>query len=110
MEDLLVAFVTVSGESRGREIARKIVEERLAACVNIVPVVRSIYHWEGSIEEEEESLLVIKTGKRLLERLKKRIPEIHPYDIPELIALPVAGGLEEYMEWALGELGTAEKG
>ena len=108
MTDLLVVFVTVGDEAAAGRIARVIVEERLAACVNIVPSIRSIYHWQGSIEEGGESLLMIKTGRELLEDLKARIREIHPYDLPELIALSVEDGLKEYIGWALGELRVGE--
>lgn len=108
MDDLRVAFVTVSGEEEGEKIARTLLEERLAACVNIIPAVRSIYRWKGAIEDESESLLIIKSGEAVIERLKRRLREIHSYDIPELLVLPVADGLEEYIKWATGELGEDE--
>jgi periplasmic divalent cation tolerance protein len=109
MKDVIVVFVTVNGEEEGRRIAGAIVEESLAACVNIVPSIRSIYKWEGSIEDEEESLLIIKTVKGRLEDLKKTIAEIHSYDTPEVIALPVEGGSDDYLNWVRNETGKSEK-
>jgi periplasmic divalent cation tolerance protein len=99
MNDLLVVFVTVGGEEDGKRIARTLIEDGLVACVNILPAIRSIYRWKGSIEDDEETLLIIKTGKEVLEALEDRIREIHPYENPELIAVPVVGGLEAYMDW-----------
>jgi periplasmic divalent cation tolerance protein len=110
VDDLLVAFVTVGGEEQGRDIARTIVSEGLAACVNVIPRVRSIYRWEGSIQEDEESLLIIKTGKGVLDALKRRVREIHPYQLPELIAVEIEAGLEEYMTWVDGQLKAARPG
>ena len=104
MTDLRVVLVTVGNEADANRIARRILEERLAACVNILPGIHSVYHWEGAIEEGSESLLIIKTSRELLDTLKKRIDEIHPYDVPELISLDVEDGLDGYIDWALGEL------
>lgn len=104
MTDLRIVFVTVGNEGDAGRIARKIVEERLAACVNMLPGIHSVYRWEGKIEEDSEILLIIKTSREHLETLKKRIDEIHPYDVPELLALDVEDGLERYIEWALGEM------
>ncbi len=104
MTELLVVFVTVGNEVDAGRIARTILEERLAACVNILPGIHSIYRWEGTIEGESEALLIIKTSRELLEDLKAKIHEIHPYEVPELIALGVEDGLDGYIDWALGEL------
>lgn len=104
MTELLVVFVTVGNEVDAGRIARTILEERLAACVNILPGIHSIYHWEGTIEGDSEALLIIKTSRELLEDLKTKIREIHPYEVPELIALGVEDGLDSYIDWALGEL------
>ena len=108
MTDLLVVFVTVADEATAGRIARTIVEERLAACVNVVPAVRSIYRWQGAIEEAGEALLVIKTARDRLDGLKVRVREIHPYDLPEVIAVPVEDGLQEYLDWALEEVRGGE--
>ena len=96
---LLAVLVTAPAGEEGARIARILVEERLAACVNVLEGARSIYRWEGKIEDSGESLLVIKTSGRVLEALKARLREIHPYEVPELIALPIVGGLKEYLEW-----------
>jgi periplasmic divalent cation tolerance protein len=110
MTDLLVVFVTIGNEVDAGRIARKILEDRLAACVNIVSGVHSFYRWEGTIEGGNEILLIIKTSRELLEELKRTINLIHPYDVPELIALGVEDGLEDYIGWALGELRISDSG
>lgn len=80
-------------------LARALVEERLAACVNVIPGVRSTYRWEGRVETDEEVLLVIKTVESGLERLVTRLSELHPYEVPEAVALPVGGGSARYLNW-----------
>ncbi len=81
------------------DLARKLVEERLAACVNVLPAVLSCFRWEGRVESAEESLLVAKTTAELAPRLRARIVELHPYDVPEVLELPVSGGLPSYLAW-----------
>ena len=83
----------------GEKIADTILEERLAACVNILPKVTSKYWWEGAIQKNEESILFIKTREDLLDSLFKRIKSVHPYSVPEMIALEVREGSPEYMRW-----------
>jgi periplasmic divalent cation tolerance protein len=80
-------------------IARQLIEQRLAACVNVVPGVRSIYRWEGEIQDAAESLLILKTREDLVPALEKALLEIHPYDTPELLSLPVEHGAERYLDW-----------
>jgi len=75
------------------------VEERLAGCVNIVMPIRSIYRWQGKIEDETEVLLIVKTQKELFAHLKTRVKELHSYAVPEVIALPVVDGSEDYLNW-----------
>ena len=84
---------------KGLEIASALVEERIAACVNIVPAVKSVYHWEGKICQEEESTLLIKIRKADFRRLEDRLQEIHPYSVPEIVALNVADVNSPYMKW-----------
>ena len=99
MTDALVVLVTAPSAETAAEVARALVEEGLAACGNVVPGLRSIYRWQGQVHDEAEALLVLKTERRLLEALKARLPALHPYQVPELLALPVEGGLAPYLEW-----------
>ena len=80
-------------------VADALVESRVAACVNIVPTVRSVYRWKGAVEREDEALLVIKTTAERVESVVDRIRRIHPYDVPEVISLPIEEGLPEYLDW-----------
>jgi periplasmic divalent cation tolerance protein len=80
-------------------VAETLVESRVAACVSIVPKVRSIYRWQGKVEREDEALLVIKTTEERTAAVIDRIRRVHPYDVPEAIALPIVEGLPEYLDW-----------
>lgn len=86
------------GESAA-QLAAALVEARLAACVNRIPGVASCFRWEGRVDESHETLLVIKTTAERLEPLTVRIRELHPYELPEIVAVPVLGGLEPYLDW-----------
>ncbi len=86
-------------KDRAESIARSIVEKRAAACVNIIPQIRSIYWWEDKISTEEEALLIAKTRLDKMEELKKHVKEMHPYAVPEVIALPIVTCLREYLDW-----------
>lgn len=97
----LLAFSTVADEAAANVLARQLLEERLVACVNIVPGVRSMYWWQGQIEESGECLLLMKTTSARWPALKQRLPQIHGYDVPELIATPVTDGLEPYLRWVV---------
>jgi periplasmic divalent cation tolerance protein len=99
MPEFIVVFVTVGSSAEGRAIAHALVEEGLAACVNRIPGIRSIYRWEGKIEESEEELLLIKTRAEIFSNLEKRIRELHSYSVPEIIAVPVVSGNEAYLSW-----------
>ena len=105
MIDKIVVFVTAGDEETAARIARTVVEERLAACVNIVPVIRSIYRWEGELEDDREALLVMKTRADRFDALQARVAAIHPYDVPEIIRLPIEGGHAPYLEWIDNEVG-----
>jgi periplasmic divalent cation tolerance protein len=100
----VVVLVTAPAGEKAAAIARKLVESRLAACVNIVPTVRSIYWWKGRLCDDRECLLVIKTTHAAFPRLKKRILAIHPYDCPEVLALRVTAGSQAYLRWLAGEV------
>uniref|UniRef100_A0A0N5B876 Divalent-cation tolerance protein CutA n=1 Tax=Strongyloides papillosus TaxID=174720 RepID=A0A0N5B876_STREA len=94
-----VVYVTVPKMENAKTIARSVVEGKLAACVNIIPKVTSIYSWKGNIEEDEEYLLIIKTKKNLLNELKSQVIKDHPYEVPEFIALPIEEGSDPYLQW-----------
>jgi periplasmic divalent cation tolerance protein len=100
-----VVLVTAPDGAAAARIARALVEERLAACGNVVPGLRSIYRWEGKVEEAAEVLLVLKTESALFERVRARIVELHPYDCPEVLQLDVAAGHAPYLEWLAGSVG-----
>jgi periplasmic divalent cation tolerance protein len=103
MTEALVVLVTTPTVERAAEIARAVVEERLAACGNVVPGLRSIYRWEGRIQDEAEALLVLKTTRARLEALRERVVALHPYDVPEVIAVPVEAGNAPYLAWIAAE-------
>ncbi len=96
---VIAVLITAPDAETGARLAHSLVEERLAACANLVPGVRSIYRWEGRVEDSEEVLLVVKTRAERIDALAARVCELHPYDVPEVIALPVAGGSRAYLEW-----------
>ena len=103
MTDALVVLVTTPTPERAAEIARALVEERLAACGNVVPGVRSIYRWEGKVQDESEALLVLKTTRARFGALRARVLALHPYEVPEVLALPVEAGSAPYLAWIAGE-------
>ena len=96
---ITMAIVTAPSLDVAERLVTAIVEERLAACGNIVPGVTSIYHWNGALQRDSEVLIIFKTTRAVLARLMARVEEIHPYDVPEVLALPVAAGLEAYTTW-----------
>ena len=99
--DLSVILCTVPDPEVGASIARRIVDEKLAACVSIVPGVRSIYSWKGKVEDGAEALLVVKARSDRFEVLRRRIAELHPYEVAEIVALPVEACHEPYLAWAM---------
>mgnify|MGYP000421615794 FL=1 len=99
-DSYILALVTAPSFETAEGIAHKLVEQKLAACVNILPGVRSIYAWKGEIHTDEESLLLIKTRVALFsEKLAPAIKAIHPYEVPEIIALPIEMGAADYLDW-----------
>ena len=106
MSDHLVVLVTCGSREEAARLSEALVGERLAACVNSIPEVASTYRWEGEIRRDTEALLVIKTRRALFERLRARIVELHSYDVPEVIALPIEAGHVPYLDWVTKE--TAE--
>jgi periplasmic divalent cation tolerance protein len=101
--DVEVVFITAPDPEVGERLARALVEERLAACVNVVSGVRSIYRYEGQIHDDSEVLLIVKTRSDRAGLLESRVRALHPYDLPELIRIPLAGGSAAYLEWVREE-------
>ena len=104
--EVRLVFVTCPDRSTAESIAGTLVEERLAACGNVVPGVVSIYRWEGSVETDEECLLLLKTRAALLDALSDRLHALHPYDVPELLAVQVDRGAPNYLRWVVEETGA----
>lgn len=103
MKDFIVVLITCPSPEEAESLSKKILSERLAACVNIINSVHSLFHWQGKIEADQESLMIVKTRSLLLDQLKTFVQENHPYDVPEVIALPIVGGSDDYMEWMKSE-------
>jgi periplasmic divalent cation tolerance protein len=99
MTDKIVLFTTCRSPDEAERLARMVVERRLAACVNILPPVRSIYRWRGKIEESAESLLLIKTSRPRFDELSEALRAAHSYEVPEILALPVVAGSPGYLDW-----------
>jgi periplasmic divalent cation tolerance protein len=102
MTDKKLVFTTAGSNEEARKIGRALVERRMAACVNIVPRVESVYRWEGKVEEAQEWLLVIKTTAAAFERVREAIRELHSYNLPECICVSIEDGSPEYLQW-IGE-------
>ncbi len=95
----IVVYVTAPNEDEAAGIARALVEAKLAACVNIISNIRSIYRWQGNLEDDSEVLMIIKTRKELFDSLKTEVKKLHSYEVPEIIALPISLGSEDYLKW-----------
>ena len=104
MTDKIVVLSTCGSAEEAAKIARALVEKKLAACVNVMPAVRSFYRWKDVIEDEQESLLVIKSSRALFNDLRVEIERLHSYEVPEVIAVPIVDGSEGYLEWLDREL------
>src|SRR5204863_7507306 len=99
MTDKIVVFSTCSTPEEAAQIARKLIEERLAACVNVAPRIRSFYRWKGAIEEADECLLVIKSSRDRLDRLRPELEQAHTDEVPEVVAVAVVDGAPTYLHW-----------
>ena len=97
--DRIVVFITVSGEAEARKIAEMLVNGKKAACVNIVPRVDSLFRWEGKLDAARESLLMVKTRASLFPEIAELVKRVHTYEVPEIIALPIVAGSEDYLKW-----------
>ena len=103
MQDVLLVLTNVPDEASAKTIARVVVEGKYAACVNVLPAVQSIYRWQGALEEATEVTLLIKTTRERYGELEAAIKGAHPYDVPEIIAMPVVAGLPSYLSWVVSE-------
>ena len=102
--DFILVLVTAPDQDLAELLAKTLVEKKIAACVNLISGMRSIYRWEGEVQEEQEVLLMIKTQTGLIEnQLIPLVQELHPYDVPEIIALPIVAGEKNYLDWILSE-------
>ncbi len=99
MTDKVIVYTTCGQAEDAASIAQRLIEARLAACVNVVPGVRSYYRWKGKIENDAEFLLIIKTARGLVDPLRLELEKLHPYDLPELIVAPIIDGSPNYLAW-----------
>jgi periplasmic divalent cation tolerance protein len=102
MAGQLIVLITAGSQEEAEHIARTLVGERLAACVNVIPNITSVYHWEGEVQRDQEWLLLAKSRQDVLDDLVQRVKALHSYDVPEVIAVPLAGGSEDYLRWIDG--------
>jgi len=100
----IVVFITTANAEEAQQIASLLLSERKAACINIVPRVSSFFWWQGKLESAEESLLIVKTKASVLNQVVSLVKEHHRYDVPEVIALPIIGGNQDYLEWMSQEV------
>ncbi|MEJ5172525.1 MAG: divalent-cation tolerance protein CutA [Hydrogenothermaceae bacterium] len=99
MSEYIVVFITVPTKEDGFRIADTIVEKKVGACVNVAPLEQSVFFWKGNIEKEKEYLLIVKSKLEKFEELKNTVKSIHPYTVPEIIAIPIVAGNSEYLSW-----------
>lgn len=104
-----IVYITAGSEDEAGRIASALVERRLAACVNIIPSIRSVYRWKGKIETEPEVMMVAKTRAEKFEALRKAVLEAHSYEVPEIIAVPITGGEPSYLKWICDSVGTEDE-
>lgn len=108
MTNARVVLTTVGVKDVADKLATQLVERRLAACVNIIGPIRSVYRWKHKVQNEAEYLLIIKTTAKHADDLRSAFKELHPYDLPECVQLPIAGGSEEYLNWLAAEVSSGE--
>ena len=104
MTEVRVVLVTAPDAEVAARLGRTLVEEKLIACANVVPAIRSIYRWEGKVEDATEALLVLKTTRFRVDELVARVVALHPYEVPEVVALPVEAGHDRYLDWVIGSV------
>lgn len=108
MTDKIVVLTTCASAEEAEKIARTLVSKKLAACVNMLPAVRSIYRWKGAVEDAQEIQLVIKSSRGLFDEVRAEIEKLHSYEMPEVIAIPIVDGSEAYLDWLNRELAERE--
>ena len=104
MTDAVVILCNCAGREQALEIGNRLIEERLAGCVNVLAPVESVYRWKGKLETEQEVPLIVKTTQQLFPAVRDRITELHSYDTPEIIALPVVAGSDKYLSWLRAQI------
>jgi periplasmic divalent cation tolerance protein len=104
VSDLCLVYVTASSKEQALEIGRALVDERLAACVNVLPGMTSVYRWKGAVEETQEAVLIVKTEQGKAERVIEAVKRTHTYEVPCALVVPITGGNPQYMGWLRGEL------
>ena len=104
MTNARLVLTTIGSKDGAEQLAQRLVERRLAACVNVVGPIRSVYRWKGKIDHEEEYLLLIKTTMEQTAKLQAVFKELHPYELPEFVELAIEGGSNAYLEWLAGEV------
>jgi periplasmic divalent cation tolerance protein len=109
MTDKIVVLSTCASEEEAEKLARQMVEQRLAACVNVLPRIQSYYRWQGKLESAGECLLIIKSSRERFDLLRSALEKAHSYDVPEIIALPVVEGAANYLNWLQANLAGEEQ-
>jgi periplasmic divalent cation tolerance protein len=104
-DEVVVVYSAFPSSEKAAEVARVLVEEQLVACVNIIPGVRSIYRWQAAVQDDSESLAILKTSRARFDELSSRLVQLHPYELPEVIALPLAAGHPPYLAWVVSSVG-----
>jgi periplasmic divalent cation tolerance protein len=107
MPDVVIVLTTVPSQDIGEEIGRALVDERLAACVNVLPPMVSVYRWKGAVQRDIECQVVMKTARARLDVLQERLGALHPYDLPEFVVVPIEGGDPAYLAWVVEQTADA---
>jgi len=108
--DAIVVLINAASAEQALEIARAVVEERLAACANIISPIRSIYRWHDAVQDETEHMMLVKTRAELFAKLELRVKELHSYEVPEIVALPIVEGAQSYLDWVFESTAAAPRG
>jgi periplasmic divalent cation tolerance protein len=106
-QNAVIVLTTIGADADGQALARTLVEERLAACVNVLPVMTSVYRWKGQVEQDREQQLIIKTTPERVQALQSRLHELHTYELPEFLVIGAAAGSTAYLTWVRESVGSA---